>query len=806
MSRPVRGGRSPIGMWVPVIFATAAGLCAQRVIHTRPYWDQESGAVALRQAVLDASTDTLALLVASHPDDRYVLPAAYLRFKLGWRVAVLLFTRGKGGQNSVGPETGDALGRIRTLESEASAAHLGAKVYYLNRPDNGFSRSAEETLAQWNERETVRDTARLIRQIQPDVVLTTHDLDEEHGHDLALLAILPQALRMCADPAVDLEGAPAFTVSRFLRAATTAEENEVCVSLEMDGADPVRGGTFRRLAYRALEEHRSQWPLQPMGELFAPILELVSIPIGDQPVYRSLDRDIANLFSVLDVPTARMQELRDHLVPALSKNLSDLGKLSRTAIELQGRLREIAAEPGSELERRVRRRMAAVERIILESAGVQVLVDLPPNVEAASGHDLPLPIWIRNEGDHEVTGIAVSTMGGDQIVLTGPSKDKTNLRPQESIALQALYRPPSMSEEDLRRIFSRDTFEHPMRLRFRLQIGGQEFTVVKEVRTDLRPAMRLEVTPAKLLLPSAASTVRFVVGIERKAITPLELTLRVNPPAGMTVRNGVRRVELAEHQRFGEFMFRLNAPGVRAGVSALHVQLGEERLRVNVHKVDVEVRDGLRVGLIPGVDDAAYEVLHALLGDAHLEKFDSDRPLPIIDSERLDTIVVDIRALRSPSVCAAFPRLLDFVEGGGRLVVFYHKDVEFNLESAGILGAPYPLVVGKGRVTREDAPVRLLLPDHVIFNYPNKIRPKDWDGWKQERGLYFPSEYDASYQELLVMNDPGLPPERGSMLYARHGKGDYVYCALAIYRQIKNLHPGACRLFANLISSPPRED
>jgi hypothetical protein len=390
--------------------------------------------------------------------------------------------------------------------------------------------------------------------------------------------------------------------------------------------------------------------------------------------------------------------------------------------------------------------------------------------------------------------------------LTGPSKGKTTLRPQESVALQALYRPPSMSEEDLRRIFSRDTFEHPMRLYFRLRVGTQQLTIVKEVRTDLRPAMRLAVTPAKLLLPTNASAVRFVVGIERKTIHPLELTLRVNPPAGMTVRHGVRELELAEHQRFGEFMFHLNAPGVRAGVSAMHVQLGEERLRVNVHKVEVEVREGLRVGLIPGVDDAAYEVLHALLGDARLEKFDSDRSLPILDSERLDTIVVDIRALRSPSVCAAFPRLLDFVEGGGRLVVFYHKDVEFNLESAGIRGAPYPLVVGKGRVTREDAPVRLLLPDHVIFNHPNKIRPKDWDGWKQERGLYFPSEYDARYQELLVMNDPGLPAERGSMLYTRYGKGDYVYCALAIYRQLKSLHPGACRLFANLISSPRREE
>jgi hypothetical protein len=175
----------------------------------------------------------------------------------------------------------------------------------------------------------------------------------------------------------------------------------------------------------------------------------------------------------------------------------------------------------------------------------------------------------------------------------------------------------------------------------------------------------------------------------------------------------------------------------------------------------------------------------------------------------LDTVVIDIRALRErPDAAtenaarAALPRLLEFVRRGGRLVVFYHKDTEFNAATSGFIGSPYPLVIGRDRVTRQDAPVEVLLPRHPLLQQPNPIEPEDWDGWLQERGLYFPESWGEEFEELLAMADPGRPPARGSLLYARYGDGEFVYCALALYRQLDSFHPGACRLFANLISRP----
>jgi LmbE family N-acetylglucosaminyl deacetylase len=790
-----------------IVGAFAVGLFGTRAVAQYPVRGaseryREVGYVALQQAVRDAASDNVALIIASHPDDRYVLPAAYLRFDLGMRVAVLLMTRGKGGQNNLGPETGDALGVLRTFEAEQCAAHLGAKVYYLNRPDNGYSRSAAETLSDWGETRTVEDLARLIRKIKPDLVMTTHHIAESHGHDLALLRVLPKAVQLSGDPKFETAGLPPFVVSRLFRGASPSEEDDATVSMSMGHSDAARGKTYRELAYEALQENRTQSPLQPMATLLQTIVEMVPVKIGDQPLRRTLLDRLPNLFSVLPqaIPDFDHRKLNKGDFDNLTNHLGSLPELSSSAIQLQKKLRAIPAAAGSELARRLRIRMAAVERVILQSAGVRVFMKVPPGVEAAPGEDMPLQIWIGNEGHHNVTGIEVTATSGGKLRLDGPRRNKTELESQESVALEAFYRPPNLSDEDRRRIFTRDTFESPLRVRFRFRIDGQPITIEEFIPTGLQPAVKVSITPDKLLIPNNATSVPFVVTIERKARKRLNLRLRIKTPAGMRVENGVQDVTMARNERFREFTFMLKAPHVGTSVSAMHVHLGDDVVRANVHRVDVQVSDELRVGLVPGVDNTTYEVLRSLIGESRLEKFEPGLTLPILDQSRLHTIVVDVRALQNPKARSGFARLLEFVKAGGRLVVFYHKDKEFNIGDVFFRGAPYPLEIGKGRVTQQDAPVRVLKKDHVLFNYPNKILPRDWDGWKQERGLYFPKTYDARYTELLEMHDPGLPPERGALLYVRHGKGDYIYCALSLYRQLKNRHAGACRLFANMIS------
>jgi hypothetical protein len=221
---------------------------------------------------------------------------------------------------------------------------------------------------------------------------------------------------------------------------------------------------------------------------------------------------------------------------------------------------------------------------------------------------------------------------------------------------------------------------------------------------------------------------------------------------------------------------------------------------IAVHSVDVIAAPGSVVGLIPGVDVTSRQVLEDLGVELHVLDGDDAATFPFGE---LHTILVDIRALRGqPTARAAFGRLLQFVEAGGRLVVLYHKDKEW--EAPGFRGSPWPMQIGKGRVTQEDAPVNVLREGHVLLRWPNQVLTGDWDGWVHERGLYFAEDYDPRYEEIIATADAGHPELRGGLLYAKYGAGDYVYCALSLFRQLKALHPGACRLFANLIAPASR--
>lgn len=786
------------------ILLTPPDLGAQPLcVRTKPTWRQETGIVALQQAVRDVGTDMQLMLVASHPDDRYVLPAAYLRFRHGYRVAVVLFTRGRGGQNSKGTETGEALARLRTLETEAGAAHLGLKVYYLNRPDRGFCRTAQEALDEWGRRLTTRDLARLVRVIRPDMVMTTHFPKETHGHDKALLAILPDALRLAQDESFVTGGLPPHRVSGLFRGIDEGEEPHT--TLRMTALDRARGLTYREAAYEAMREHESQRPQLPMEELLQADLNLVSVPLGEQPLVKEIG-EVPGLLELLrGAGNADVDRLAD-LIGALRSKIDTPRELLATATQVLSDLRRIKAPAGTEVATRLERRLEAAQRVVLLAAGVQVHIKANPDRDAVVGNQIPLDIRIHNGAARALSLVAVTALNGGAIQLADQASLPRRVAPGRSLELTGHYTCPDLTQKDLRHLFTLDTFEPPLRLRFEVRILGQPVVCEQFIPKEVRQPFDVGVSPRPLLLAKRSTSVRFVVSVQRNTTEPLDLKLRINPAAGLTVHKGVRRLQMSD-QRFTELTFELRAPAsLRPGAYSMFVDLGRKSLRVRVHKVDVEVPDGLKIGLIRGVDDTVAEVLQSLVDSRRLKVFAGDKPLPLLERDGFDTIIVDIRALRSEQVRTAFARLLKFVHEGGRLVVFYHKADEFNLEKAGFRGAPLDLRIGTGRVTREDAPVRVLLPDHILLKYPNRVRSKDWDGWTQERGLYFPQTYHSDFEELLALSDPGLPEERGSLLYTRHGKGEYVYCALSVYRQLKELHPGACRLFANLISSRPQTE
>jgi LmbE family N-acetylglucosaminyl deacetylase len=219
---------------------------------------------------------------------------------------------------------------------------------------------------------------------------------------------------------------------------------------------------------------------------------------------------------------------------------------------------------------------------------------------------------------------------------------------------------------------------------------------------------------------------------------------------------------------------------------------------VNVKALDVRVRPDLTVGYVMGVGDEVPAAIEQL--GVKLTMITSDE-LAWGDLNKYDVIMTGVRAYeRRADLRANNQRLLDYASAGGTVIVQYNK-FEFNDAQYG----PYPAKVGRERVTDENAELRLLAPNHAVFNEPNVIRRSDWTGWVQERGLYFLDQTgrDPQYTDLVEFTDPfpnNPGPKRGALVEARVGKGRWIYVGLGLWRQLPAGTDGAYRLMANLLS------
>jgi hypothetical protein len=211
--------------------------------------------------------------------------------------------------------------------------------------------------------------------------------------------------------------------------------------------------------------------------------------------------------------------------------------------------------------------------------------------------------------------------------------------------------------------------------------------------------------------------------------------------------------------------------------------------------VEVKVPPGLKVGYIMGAGDDIPSVLRQVGLDVNLL---TPGDLEHGDLSRFGTIVLGIRAYDTREDVKKYnQRLLDYVKNGGTLLVQYNTSPsDFN---AGHF-TPFPAQLSRERVTVEAAPVTVLDPHNAACNYPNQITMHDFDGWVQERGLYFMDQWDPHYTPLLASNDPGQEPQKGGLLIAQYGKGYYIYTGYAFFRQLPFGVPGAIRLYVNLLS------
>ncbi|HJX85064.1 MAG TPA: PIG-L family deacetylase [Candidatus Angelobacter sp.] len=333
------------------------------------------------------------------------------------------------------------------------------------------------------------------------------------------------------------------------------------------------------------------------------------------------------------------------------------------------------------------------------------------------------------------------------------------------------------------------------------------------------PISLLMTSPVVVAPVTGTGKTQIEVSARSNIQTPLHAKLKLDVPQGWKVEPESIAVDLDHDGDVNDYTFQITPQSLHEGtyqVTARADYNGKqyaEGFKIisrpdldsyyayrpatqNVQAVDVKLPQQLKVGYIMGAGDEISSVLKSVGLNVNLI---SPQELASGDLSRYDTIVVGIRAYDvRTDVREQNRRLLDYVNRGGTLIVQYNQTTgAFNQGHY----TPYPATASNARVTVEEAPVEILAPDERVFSYPNKIVAKDFDGWVQERGLYFMSQWDPQLKPLLSCHDPGEPPQNGGLLMAHYGKGVYIYSGYAFFRQLPAGVPGAIRLFVNLVSS-----
>ena len=365
--------------------------------------------------------------------------------------------------------------------------------------------------------------------------------------------------------------------------------------------------------------------------------------------------------------------------------------------------------------------------------------------------------------------------------------------------------------------------ELPVQFRYMKDVFSGE----KRMELNVVPAFSVRVTPPLVVIPSASRLtereIHVTVTNGGKGAAGAAVTLEL--PAGWKATPASVPIRFAHEDESLSARFEVAAPAqaktgeytLRAMVTSTdrtgekfdsgyqeieypHVQRRQviKPAETTVKVVDVKITSNINVGYIAGVGDQVPEAIEQL--GARLS-FIGPEEMAWGDLSKHDVIVTGVRAYERRADLRAYNRrLLDYVERGGTVIVQYNK-MEFNQAEYG----PFPAKVSGNRVSDEMVPVKVLVPTHPVFTFPNKIGPKTWEGWVQERGLYFLGEKDKKYTDLVSMVDSfrDNPGEKlGSLVEGRLGKGRWIYLGLALWRQLPAGTDGAYQLLANLISLP----
>lgn len=783
--------------------------------------------------------------MAAHPDDENTRLIAYLSNVEKVETAYLSLTRGDGGQNLIAPDIRELLGLTRTQELLAARRTDGGTQFFSRANDFGYSKHPDETFNIWDKQDVLADAVWVIRKWRPDVIVLRFDPrapGTTHGHHTASAVIGMEAFALAGDRDAfpeQLKYVEPWQPRRIYWNAYTWRgvpehmQQDKVIKLDAGTYLPKLGESVNEIAARSRSQHRSQG-FGSSGSRGEQIEQLELLKGDDQDAE-------GDPFANIDVSWNRVKGGQN--IGLILKEIElgyNFDDPSASVPDLIRVRKIMAALPDGFWKEK---KMAELEEIIAGALGLYLFAKTNDPI-ATAGSDIEIEVEATNRSnqvvklvDYFVEGISMTRATVDSVLAKNrPFKEETgmtilgNLESSSPYWLQKPWKLGMYTVTD-QRIRGRGESEDPLVVNFIVEIAGESFTFRRPVRhafTDR--VMGEQVQPLEIMPPVFAELDKSSYLFTESKPTPVRIkvtaskadlkgTVELCTPNDWKVTPAKTEINLKRKGEEQYFEFMLTPPAGQAqgmivplvklegmeeeGYSRKLVKIDHDHIPVQlvdldasapVAKLDLKIA-GKNIGYLPGAGDAIPEALTNIgFTVTELDKDD----IATGDLSRFDAIVVGIRAYNTNADMANIqPRFMDYVKKGGTLVTQYNTSRGLKIPMTEI--GPYPLQLSRDRTTVEEAEVRILAPDHRVLNYPNKITSKDFDGWVQERGLYFPNNWDERYTAILSSNDPGEDPHDGGLLVAEYGEGHYVYTGYSFFRELPAGVPGAYRLFANLV-------
>ncbi|MEP6690393.1 MAG: PIG-L family deacetylase [Gemmatimonadaceae bacterium] len=802
---------------------------------------QRGGAVELGELIAGLGVTGRVLMIGAHPDDEDTRMIAYLARGRHVETAYLSLTRGDGGQNLLGNELGEALGVIRTEELLAARRIDGAHQYFTRAYDFGFSKNADEAFRHWPRDSLLGDVVTVVRAFKPHVILSVFSGTPSDGHGQHQVAgILAREVYDAAADSVRFPaakfGAP-WVVSKFYRSSWFARA-QATLCFNVGEYSALYGESYAEMAAQSRSQHKSQ----AMGQIArkgaqddcvrreATRVAAAEDPKQEKSIFDGIDTTWGRLHdayadSVAQAIAAAQRAYDamrpEKIEPMLSGAESILaailanprqspptsGDARRTVHVARQRIDRVRAIAlGLALDATADRDLVASGdsiagtvtlynrgRSIVELGGRPPIASDSSSVERlrlSAGRPYTQPWWLATPRVGDLFGVPIDTVAEDQRP-TAFSKSATVVASRTAITLSS-----------------------PVMHRYADPVKG-------EINHPLAVAPAVSVTfdqQAQYAPANAAIDRELRVQLRSAATSPRTVKVSLQLPKGLTTDSASRTVTLPAYGDVRSVEFRIagrlplgahkiaavaESNGERFAVGYVPIEYDHIRPQriyrdatVTVQAVDVKLPPNLTVAYIPGVGDNIAPTLQQL--GLNVTVVDPAK-LATADLSRYSTVVLGTRAYEaSAELVANNSRLLEYVKKGGTMVVQYGQ---FEMQQPGLM--PYPITLSRpaDRVTDEESPVGILKPNSPLLSSPNKIAPKDFEGWIQDRTLYMPRTWAPEYQTLLSTHDPNEAPNESAILVAPYGRGAYVYTTLAFFRQLPAGVPGAARLFVNLLGA-----